>query len=166
MCVPGAITATSAASVMMKPAEAARAPDGPTKTTTGARDVIMRETIVARRVEQAPGRPQDDDDDVGAGGVRRVDDVVRYSAADGMDDAVELGDDGEGLVGRGGRSLSELRRRPQAQTDKHGDSNPRHAHILSTVCGSSALTSRSTSAQNTVIMAGCGPHPITISVST
>ncbi len=30
MCVPGAIAVTSAASAMMKPADAARLPDGPT----------------------------------------------------------------------------------------------------------------------------------------
>ena len=73
MCVPGAIAATSAAIVRMNPAEAARAPDGPTKTTTGARDVIIRDTMSAGRVEQAAGRPQDDDDELRAGGVGRVD---------------------------------------------------------------------------------------------
>ena len=35
MLVPGAITARSAASVIYIPAEAARAPDGETKITTG-----------------------------------------------------------------------------------------------------------------------------------
>ena len=55
MCVPGAITATSAASTMMNPAEAARAPDGPTKTTTGARAAIMRDTIVRVESSRPPG---------------------------------------------------------------------------------------------------------------
>jgi hypothetical protein len=55
MCVPGAMTATSAAIVMTKPAEAARAPEGPTKTTTGAREVIMRETIVRVESTSPPG---------------------------------------------------------------------------------------------------------------
>ena len=88
---------------------------------------------VTGRVEQASGRAQDDDDDVGAGRVRLRDRLIEVLGGNGMDDAVEFGDDGEGLLGWGARRLSELRRRPQAQTDKHGDSNPRHAHILSTV---------------------------------
>ena len=41
MWVPGAIAATSAAIVIRNPAEAARAPLGPTKTTTGVRDSMM-----------------------------------------------------------------------------------------------------------------------------
>src|SRR5205807_4867983 len=36
MLVPGAIAAMSAASVMYRPAEAARAPEGETNTTTGS----------------------------------------------------------------------------------------------------------------------------------
>ena len=55
MCVPGAIAATSAASVRMKPADAARAPDGPTKTTTGAREVMIRETMVRVDSSSPPG---------------------------------------------------------------------------------------------------------------
>ena len=55
MWVPGAMTATSAASAITKPADAARAPDGPTKTTTGARDVIMRETIARVESSRPPG---------------------------------------------------------------------------------------------------------------
>ena len=46
----------------------------------------------ARRVEQAAGRAQDEDDDVGARRVRLVDDAVQVLGGDGMDDAVELGD--------------------------------------------------------------------------
>ena len=139
MCVPGAMTATSAAMVRMNPADAARAPDGPTNTTTGARDVISRETM--SRVESS--RPP---------GVRRTmttTSAPRASAwviasidvlgGDGMDDAVEFGDDGEAASGRGARRLSELKRRPEAQADEHGDSNPRHAHILSTVATGEAM---------------------------
>ena len=37
MLVPGAMAATSAATVMRNPADAARAPDGPTNTATGVR---------------------------------------------------------------------------------------------------------------------------------
>src|SRR6188474_3121453 len=55
MWVPGAIAATSDASVMMKPADAALPPDGPTKTTTGARDVIMRDTIARVDSSSPPG---------------------------------------------------------------------------------------------------------------
>src|SRR5437870_8891343 len=55
MWVPGAITATSAARTRMNPAEAARAPDGATYTTTGAREVIMRETIARVESTRPPG---------------------------------------------------------------------------------------------------------------
>ena len=62
MCVPGAIAATSAASVMRNPAEAARDPAGAMNTTTGARDATMRETIVRVESSSPPGRAQDEDD--------------------------------------------------------------------------------------------------------
>jgi hypothetical protein len=39
----------------MKPADAARAPDGPTKTTTGARDVIIRDTMLRVESSRPPG---------------------------------------------------------------------------------------------------------------
>jgi membrane-bound ClpP family serine protease len=39
----------------MNPADAARAPEGPTNTTTGARDVIMRDTIVRVESSSPPG---------------------------------------------------------------------------------------------------------------
>ena len=55
MCVPGAMTATSAAMVRMNPADAARAPDGPTNTTTGARDAIIRETMSRVESSRPPG---------------------------------------------------------------------------------------------------------------
>ena len=133
MWVPGAMTATSAAIVMMKPADAARAAGRSDEDhDRRARRDHPRDDI-ARRIEQPSRRSQHDDDDVRAGGVRLVDDAGQVFGGDRMDDAVEFRDDGEGLLGRSARRLSELRRRPQAQTDKHGDSNPRHPHILSTV---------------------------------
>ena len=61
MCVPGAIAATSAAIVIRKPADAARLPDGPTKTATGVLADSMRETMEPRGVEQAARSPQRED---------------------------------------------------------------------------------------------------------
>ena len=55
MCVPGAIAAMSAAIVRMKPAEAARAPEGPTKIATGVLAAIMRETIARVESTSPPG---------------------------------------------------------------------------------------------------------------
>ena len=49
MCVPGAIAATSAAIVIRNPAEAARLPDGPTKTATGVFAAII--ALMMSRVE-------------------------------------------------------------------------------------------------------------------
>ena len=49
MCVPGAMAAMSAAMVMRKPAEAARFPDGPTKTATGVLARMM--ALLMSRVE-------------------------------------------------------------------------------------------------------------------
>jgi hypothetical protein len=55
ICVPGAIATTSAASAMMKPADAARAPDGPTNTTMGVRAAIMRDTMARVESSSPPG---------------------------------------------------------------------------------------------------------------
>src|SRR5947208_12978477 len=55
MLVPGAIAAMSAASVMYRPAEAARAPEGETNTTTGSgapRTFLMMSRI---EVSSPPG---------------------------------------------------------------------------------------------------------------
>ena len=49
MCVPGAMAATSAAMVIRNPADAARLPDGPTKTTTGVRALMI--AVLISRVE-------------------------------------------------------------------------------------------------------------------
>lgn len=55
MCVPGAMAATSAAMVRMKPAEAARAPAGPTKTATGVFAASMCETMARVESTSPPG---------------------------------------------------------------------------------------------------------------
>jgi len=54
MCVPRAIAATSAARAM-NPADAARAPAGPTNTAIGVRAAIMRDTIVRVDSSSPPG---------------------------------------------------------------------------------------------------------------
>ena len=51
MCVPGAIAAMSAAMVMRKPADAARLPDGPTKTATGVFALMI--ALLMSRVESS-----------------------------------------------------------------------------------------------------------------
>ena len=55
MFVPGAIAATSAATVITNPAEAARAPDGPTKTATGVRQLSILSTIWRIELSRPPG---------------------------------------------------------------------------------------------------------------
>ena len=55
MEVPGAIAATSAAIVRMKPADAARAPEGAMKTTTGVVARSIRVTIARVESTSPPG---------------------------------------------------------------------------------------------------------------
>ena len=55
MAVFGAMTATCAASVMNAPAEAALAPAGDTKTTTGTFAPIIRCTISLMELSSPPG---------------------------------------------------------------------------------------------------------------
>ncbi len=55
MFVPGAMAATSAATVITKPAEAARAPEGPTKATIGVRQLSILSTIWRIDVSRPPG---------------------------------------------------------------------------------------------------------------
>ena len=62
MCVPGAIAATSAAIVRMKPAEAARAPAGRDEDRHRRRGGEHARDDVARRVHQPAGRAQREDD--------------------------------------------------------------------------------------------------------
>ena len=54
-CVAGAMAATSAAIRRMNPADAARAPDGATNTTTGVRAVIIRDTMLRVESSRPPG---------------------------------------------------------------------------------------------------------------
>ena len=53
--VPGAIAATSAATRITNPAEAARAPEGPTNTATGVRQFSILSTIWRIEVSSPPG---------------------------------------------------------------------------------------------------------------
>src|SRR2546423_239449 len=55
MLVPGAIAAMSAASVMYSPAEAARAPDGETKMTTGSGAASIFLMMCRMDVSRPPG---------------------------------------------------------------------------------------------------------------
>ncbi len=82
---------------------------------------------VAGRVEQPARRSQGDHDDIGVRGVRLRDRLVDVLGGDGMDDAVQFGDDRRGAFSRGLRRLGEMDRRPEAETDEHGGSIPRHA---------------------------------------
>ena len=93
MCVPGAMAATSAAIVSTNPADAARAPDGATNTTTGARDVIMRETIVRVDSRSPPGVRRTKTTSVAFERVGVVDDAGQVLGGNRVDDAVQLGDD-------------------------------------------------------------------------
>ena len=55
MCVPGAIAAMSAAIVRMNPADAARAPDGATKTAIGVLAAIIFVTMSRVESTRPPG---------------------------------------------------------------------------------------------------------------
>ena len=55
MCVPGAIAPISAARMRMNPAEAARAPDGPTKIATGVFAATMADTMARVESTRPPG---------------------------------------------------------------------------------------------------------------
>ena len=58
MLVPGAMAATFEARVMNTPALPARAPEGPTQTSTGTRAPRKARTIVPRGLQRAAGRVQ------------------------------------------------------------------------------------------------------------
>ena len=62
MCVPGAIAATSAASMSRKPADAARAPPGATNTAIGVRAASIAADDRLRRVDQPAGRAEREDE--------------------------------------------------------------------------------------------------------
>ena len=80
MWVPGAIAATSAAIVIRKPAEAARAPLGATKTTTGVSAEIMRDVIDRVDSTSPPGvRKVNTMSSASAASARSID-CIMYSA--------------------------------------------------------------------------------------
>ena len=122
MWVPGAMAATSAASVMRNPADAARAPDGATNTTTGARRRDHARDDRAGRFEQPTRRAQHEH-----GGARRASwrRASRTSldelGGDRMDDAVVLGDDdarGRALRASCATAAGELGNQAQAEPDE------------------------------------------------
>ena len=132
MWVPGAMAATSAAMVRMKPADAARAPDGPTKTATGARDVIMRETMVARGVEQSARRPKNDDDEQCVGGIGGVDDAGEVFGRDRWMMSIKLGDDHRSSSAR--RLTADERDQTDHQRqDRDEAPRPRHGGLYARV---------------------------------
>ena len=100
MCVPGAMAATSAAIVSTNPADAARDPDGATNTTTGARDVMMRETIVRVDSSSPPGVRRTKTTSVAFERVRVVERAGQVFGGNRVDDSVQLGDDDRRTIGR------------------------------------------------------------------
>ena len=125
MCVPGAMAATSAAMVIRKPADAARLPDGDTKTATGVFDWMM--AVLMSRVESTrpPGvrSTMTSRSALAASAcaiARRM-----YAVAIGMDDAVDFDgvDDGGALSAA---ALALMRAAapddPAAQNDRARDS--------------------------------------------
>ena len=101
MCVPGAITATSAAMVMRKPADAARLPAGDTKTDDRGLRLDDGGVDVARRVDETAGRAEHDDEEIRLRRVRLGNRAADVGRGDGMDDTVHLGgvDDRRALRG-------------------------------------------------------------------
>ncbi len=105
MLVPGAMAATSAATVMMKPADAAPAVEHL------VHDLAHRCVEAARRVEA-----QDQERRLGSVGL--VDGLGDVGGGDGMDDTLELDHRDVGLNGRRLRERAHEGRR--AQGDPHG----------------------------------------------
>ena len=102
MCVPGAMAATSAAMVSRNPADAARDPDGATNTTTGARDEMMRETIVRVDSSSPPGVRRTTTTSVGVRGVRVVERAGQVFGGNRVDDSVKFRNDDRWPIGRQG----------------------------------------------------------------
>ncbi len=131
--VPGAIAATSAAMVMMNPADAARAPEGPTKITTGVEAASIRDTMARVDSRSPPGVRKVKTTSrrlVTIGAVHRLD---HEFGGDRVDDALELGGvhklgvglrlDSRGLGSqRGNRAGHEHAAEPSAEASRHGDS--------------------------------------------
>ena len=73
------------------------------------------------RVEQATGCAQDDDDEIGAGGIGEIDDAGEILGRDWMDDAVQFGDVSDrlaSLIGRGRPRGREHRGRQEGKGER------------------------------------------------
>ena len=88
--------------VSRNPADAARDPDGATNTATGARDEMMRETIVRVGLEQSARGSEDDDDQRGVRGVRVVERAGQVFGGNRVDDSVKFRNDDRWPIGRQG----------------------------------------------------------------
>ena len=88
--------------VSRNPADAARDPDGATNTTTGARDEMMRETIVRVGLEQSARGSEDDDHQRGVRGVRVVERAGQVFGGNRVDDSVKFRNDDRWPIGRQG----------------------------------------------------------------
>ena len=95
------MAATSAAIVMMKPAEAARAPEGPTNTATGVRQLSMASTICRIEVSRPPGVSSLDHEKRSVGQVGALDRGHDVGCRDRVHDPVERNhrDIGRGPLG-------------------------------------------------------------------
>ncbi len=88
---------TSAAMAMTNPADAARAPEGPTKTTTGVFDVQDGVDDLAHGGVETAGRVDAQDDDGGLSESARVEALDDVGSAHGVDHPLHLDDrDGGG----------------------------------------------------------------------
>ena len=77
---------------MMKPAEAARAPEGPTKTATGVRQLSILSTICRIELSRPPGVSIRITTQRRLLGVRALDRLDHVGRAHRVDDAVQLDD--------------------------------------------------------------------------
>ena len=75
----------------MKPADAARAPDGPTKTATGVRAVIIRETIARVESTRPPGVRSVNTTSAAWASIGAIDRVDHVLGGNRVDDAVDDG---------------------------------------------------------------------------
>ena len=116
----------------MKPAEAARAPAGPTKTTTGARAAIIRDTIARVDSSGPPGVRSTIIRQRRAACIGARDGAVDDLGGNRMDDPVVLDDDGGGWADGGRRSGGEQPGRERESGREYrcgGDERP-HASLL------------------------------------
>jgi len=111
------MAATSAATVMMKPAEAARAPEGH-EHRTGVRQLRILSTIWRIEVSRPPGVSMRRIRSGACAASAFFDGLGDVGGGDRMDDAVELDHGDVGLNGRRRRERAREGRRPQG--DPHG----------------------------------------------